>query len=295
MSQNTHISGSLKGDYGLGRGYAPSLRLNFQHHTLRQLLGYTVHPTIKSMGQLPSKPIIADVGAGTGQWLIDLSRELPTAQLDGFDISEDQFPSKQWLPPQMSLAKLDIKQPIPSELRGKYHVVHVQLFLCVVGKHEMELVLGNLKDMLKPGGYLQWVEYDPTTFKVISIDSSLKQTANEKHVSIIRGPGGVTTTRWPFFSKPSRRGLQGVPVWGHYDGKPDCGGGEKARGIVSKSEMSCVVDHVFAELAHSSGSKHPSGLKSRRSHCKVSMAIDAAQLIELQPDRTLSLDYGDEQ
>ena len=44
----------------------------------------------------------------------------------------------------------------------------------------------------EPGGYLQWVEYDPTSFRVVSPDQSLKQSANEKHIELIRGPHGST-------------------------------------------------------------------------------------------------------
>ena len=40
---------------------------------------------------------------------------------------------------------------------------------------------------------MQWVEYDPASFKVVSPDSSLEQSANEKHVQIIRGPEGKAT------------------------------------------------------------------------------------------------------
>ena len=47
--------------------------------------------------------------------------------------------------------------------------------------------------LLEPGGYLQWVEYDPVSFKVVAQDPSLKQSANEKHVEIIRGPQGKAT------------------------------------------------------------------------------------------------------
>ena len=45
----------------------------------------------------------------------------------------------------------------------------------------------------EPGGYLQWVEYDPSSFQVVSPDPSLKKSANEKHVQIIRGPNGEAT------------------------------------------------------------------------------------------------------
>lgn len=138
----------LEKGYGLGRGYAASLRLNFQHQLLRELLGYSIHPDILSRGTLPLNPKIADVGTGTGQWLIDVSHEIPSAQLDGFDISKDQFPSKAWLPPQISFGELDITKPIPSSLEGIYDVVHLQLFLCVVQKDDPLVILKELSKML---------------------------------------------------------------------------------------------------------------------------------------------------
>ncbi|KAL9598445.1 MAG: hypothetical protein Q9219_004481 [cf. Caloplaca sp. 3 TL-2023] len=38
-------------------------------------------------------------------------------------------------------------------------------------------VLKELLKMLKPGGFLQWVDYDPTSMKVQSSSPSLKQSA----------------------------------------------------------------------------------------------------------------------
>ena len=57
------------------------------------------------------------------QWLIDLSPDLPSAQLDGFDVSEDQFPSQDWLPSHVSLSQLDITKDIPSVLHENYDLV----------------------------------------------------------------------------------------------------------------------------------------------------------------------------
>ena len=89
-------------DHDLGRGsassYASSLQSNFQHHLFRELLGYLIHPSILSSSNLPSNPKIADIVAGTGQWLIDGYRLLPSAHLDGLDISKEQYPSDAWLP-----------------------------------------------------------------------------------------------------------------------------------------------------------------------------------------------------
>ena len=138
----------LKSDYPLGRGCASSLRLNFQHHLLQKLLGYNIHPDITSHGNLPPNPMIADVGTGTAQWLIDVHNEIPSARLDGFDISTDQFPSKCWLPRQISLHELDITKDIPIWLVEKYDLVHVQLFLLTAHKDGPTAILEQLVKML---------------------------------------------------------------------------------------------------------------------------------------------------
>ena len=130
-------------------------------------MGYTIAPKILSQGDLPRDAKIADIGTGTGyfrktansstmnqadamssQWLLDVSRELPSAQLDGFDISEDQYPNKAWLPAHITLRQLDITKPIPPDLEGLYDLVHVQLFLCVVQKDGPANILKELCKLL---------------------------------------------------------------------------------------------------------------------------------------------------
>ena len=81
-------------------------------------------------------------------WLIDVNRQLPSVHLDGFDISVDQFPVKEWLPGNMSLHRLDLFKPVSEELRGKYDLVHVRLFLAVVQNYDPTPILRNLMDML---------------------------------------------------------------------------------------------------------------------------------------------------
>ena len=81
-------------------------------------------------------------------WLVDVNRQLPSVHLDGFDISVDQFPSKEWLPENIALHRLDVLQRIPEELKGKYDLVHVRLFLAVVQDYDPTPILRNLMDML---------------------------------------------------------------------------------------------------------------------------------------------------
>ncbi|PQE14568.1 umta methyltransferase family protein [Rutstroemia sp. NJR-2017a WRK4] len=106
-------------------------RLNLQHYLWKDGLGYLLHPSIPLNGP---NTRIADLGTGTGIWVLDLARQLPeTTQLYGFDISDAQYPHPKYLPPNVKLETLDNLTPDPpSDLQ-------------VAG----------------PGGYIQWNEFDP--------------------------------------------------------------------------------------------------------------------------------------
>lgn len=66
-------------------------------------------------------------------WLLDVARQVPsTVQLDGFDISDKQFPHEASSPDNMSFRILDAFSQVPEELIGKYDVVHLRLWCCIV-------------------------------------------------------------------------------------------------------------------------------------------------------------------
>ena len=153
MSLDKREDAFFEEGYPFGRGFASSLRLNLQHHLFRELVGHYVHPSISK--RLPARPKIADIGAGTAQWLIDLSKELPNAELDGFDISRAQYPCEKWLPANITLLDLDITKPIPEKLQDKYDLVHIQLFLCVLWTTDPSVVLRESYRMLSACPYLQ--------------------------------------------------------------------------------------------------------------------------------------------
>ncbi|KAL9118055.1 MAG: hypothetical protein Q9187_005404 [Circinaria calcarea] len=150
-------------DYMLVRGYqgsarsgyfppchiAPQLipyRLNLQHFFWKDQLGYNLHPSIPT-----SNPEIkiADVGTGTGIWLLELARDLSSsAQLDGFDIDLSQSPPKEWLPKNVNMYKLDVFEELPDDLVGKYDVIHARLFLLIVQNNDPTPILKNFIRML---------------------------------------------------------------------------------------------------------------------------------------------------
>ena len=81
-------------------------------------------------------------------WLIDIGRQLHSARLDGFDVSAGQYPPQEWLPENISLTTLDVHEPVPEALRGKYDIVHVRLFLTVVRNNDPRPILDNMLRML---------------------------------------------------------------------------------------------------------------------------------------------------
>lgn len=122
-------------------------------------LGYLIHPAIAA--RLPTPARFADVGTGTGIFLSDLARCLPVnCRLEGFDISDAQFPSLQSLPANICLDILDAKQPFPQHLHHRYDLVCLRLLVAAVEKYEWEGITRNVRELLRPGGAIQWVEAD---------------------------------------------------------------------------------------------------------------------------------------
>ncbi|KAJ5144976.1 hypothetical protein N7448_002368 [Penicillium atrosanguineum] len=109
-------------------------------------IGYLFHPVIEQHDNMR----IADVGTGTGIWLRDLADALPnTCQLDGFDLSNIMFPSKDALPANIAFHHQNLLLPFPDEYIGKYDVVNVRVMVVALSSNEWEPA---------PGGYLQWID-----------------------------------------------------------------------------------------------------------------------------------------
>ncbi|KAL3456694.1 S-adenosyl-L-methionine-dependent methyltransferase [Aspergillus heterothallicus] len=145
-------------NYVLARDLSGSLRLDCQHHLFRMYNGYVLHPSIPIDPDMK----VAEIGTGTGIWLLELASQLPpTVRLHGFDISDRLFPHDSLLPSNVKLGVMDSLSEAPTQLVGEYDVVHLRLWCCVVtGGDPSRLIRGALA-LLKPGGYLQWDEADP--------------------------------------------------------------------------------------------------------------------------------------
>ncbi|KAI0476474.1 S-adenosyl-L-methionine-dependent methyltransferase [Xylariaceae sp. FL0804] len=131
-------------------------RLNEQFDLMTKNIGYVLHPSLA----LPPAPRIADMGTGTAAFLRRLQPTLPDASLEGFDISPALFPPAEALPPNVSLKVLDLKQPFPEHMLGRYDLVHARMVFMAMLPGDWEPAVHNFMSLLKPGGYLQWEECD---------------------------------------------------------------------------------------------------------------------------------------
>ena len=99
-------------------------RLNLQHYIWKQSVGFLKHPKIPLGKEDGKKLRIADIGTGTGIWLLDLAGSLPpSAQLEGLDLDLSQCPPKEWLPENVKMRELNVYDDIPEDLVGVFGVL----------------------------------------------------------------------------------------------------------------------------------------------------------------------------
>lgn len=146
-------------NYILSRDTSEIDRLRVQHEDMISCQGYYLHPSIHN--SLPSSsPRIADVCTGSAIWLSEVASALPESTCHGFDISPKMFPSEDQRPDNMQLHTADIRTPFEERWIGFFDVVHVRLIEAAMKKETWAPVLRNLVTLLKPGGWIQWVEDD---------------------------------------------------------------------------------------------------------------------------------------
>jgi hypothetical protein len=79
---------------------------------------------------------------------MQLAQHLPHWQIDGFDISGDQYPYAAWVSPNISLYEHDAFQPFQSEYHGKYDIVNLRFFMTLLNGQNLNQVLQNVMALL---------------------------------------------------------------------------------------------------------------------------------------------------
>ncbi|KAF7188208.1 N-methyltransferase tcpN [Pseudocercospora fuligena] len=173
--------------YPFNRNALASTRLDLQHQLWATSTGFLLHSKIP----ISDNALIADIGCGTGIWSLSLASQLQqssrNARIEAFDISLAQTLPKQWSPTNVTFQQLNIFDPLPAHLIGRYDIVHIRLFMLVVEKGDPTPLLRQLLKLLKPGGYLQWQEYDPSTDRLMLADPSTSAPKLEALRDMFRG------------------------------------------------------------------------------------------------------------
>ena len=82
-------------------------------------------------------------------WLLALAREVPTSwAFEGFDISEAQYPSPEYLPSNVTLKTLDAFDTLPEDLKNIFDVVHIRAFTVVIKGGTLNKLLESIVAML---------------------------------------------------------------------------------------------------------------------------------------------------
>ncbi|KAI1879089.1 hypothetical protein JX265_003266 [Neoarthrinium moseri] len=164
-------------EYPLSRDLSDFNRLNLQHYLWKDIFGYALHPKVPR-DQKSLK--VADVGTGTGIWLLDMASQLDddSAEFVGIDTDVTQVGPAEWLPQNLSIRQWSVFTDVPEDLVGKFDIVNIRLF-CWVIETNPAAILQKLTKLLKPGGYLQWCELDMESMRIETISPDVPTNSLE--------------------------------------------------------------------------------------------------------------------
>lgn len=84
--------------------------------------------------------------------MLELARHCPPSwELEGSDVSVEQFLAEEYLPTNVRLEVLDAFQEIPEELHEAFDIVHIRAFALVVKGGDPGPLLANLIRLLSIG------------------------------------------------------------------------------------------------------------------------------------------------
>ncbi|KAJ5290834.1 hypothetical protein N7478_000085 [Penicillium angulare] len=138
--------------YLLRRDRVEAIRLGSQHLAWQRHLNHLLDPNIPIKDGME----IADIGAGTGIWAIEVANQLPSSQVTAFDVADTHFPSPEYWPSNAKFDLLDLLRDVSSELLGKFDVVHLRMWAFVVRNDDPNPLIQHAAKLLRPGGYIQW-------------------------------------------------------------------------------------------------------------------------------------------
>lgn len=162
--------------YSIGAVRHANFRLDDQFYRIQALLNNQLLDPRIPHAQMPNLKV-ADVCCGTGVWLLSLisSKKLhPTTEFHGFDINLSNLPPAPWMPGIVQHMYNVFDEP-PTELWSKFDIVNVSLACTFVNDKLIDNVLSNILKLVKPGGWLQWIELDLASIQIFFPNPTLSE------------------------------------------------------------------------------------------------------------------------
>ena len=144
----------------LKRDKDESKRLDFQHEFMRALgHGNILHPSIPRQ----NVRAVADMGTGTGIWLNHIAEELRAYEkhgkndanlhLVGFDISAEQFPTRDDQLPEVDFVVHDMTIPFPEQYHGRFDLVNMRFLVYALNEVALQKVIENIAVILSKDSF----------------------------------------------------------------------------------------------------------------------------------------------
>jgi hypothetical protein len=188
------------GLYSLPRDCTESVRLNNQHNIHKTNVGYLLYPRIDVA--LPLDAHIGEVGTGTGIWLLEVAAKDANAssrRYTGLDMSPAQFPKQR--PEHVLFEVNNILEPVPEKWKAQFDYLHLRLLICGFSRENWQTAAPNLRQLLKPGGWVQWEEGDFASMQVLQ---NVPSASTENSKQLVRSGLHLAQRRGTMFDEPRR-------------------------------------------------------------------------------------------
>ncbi|KAF2171749.1 hypothetical protein M409DRAFT_17984 [Zasmidium cellare ATCC 36951] len=164
-------------------------RVAKQHEYISKGLGFVLHPTIEhDLGSRKEHIKIANVSGAydfPGAEDTDVAAKLTYSHPIHFDF-------KDIISPDSSILK---------EHQGQFDIVAVRLLHASLSTGEWEQTIKGLMALLRPGGWLQWTDWDPLTPRIAAINPAASDKALRdvltRYVDLLKAKKIGTTYRIP--------------------------------------------------------------------------------------------------
>ncbi|KAI7872069.1 S-adenosyl-L-methionine-dependent methyltransferase [Spinellus fusiger] len=148
--------------YWLPNDEAEEDRLNEMHLTMKELFSGNVLPKATKVVDFTLGLKVLDLGCATGMWLLEMAIEYPNSDFHGIDIS-DFFPILK--PENTHFYQMNVLNGLPFE-DNTFDFVRLSMWLTGLRVEEWPIFLKEIFRVIKPEGYIQSIENDPSVSSI---------------------------------------------------------------------------------------------------------------------------------